>query len=850
MDTVNEEKNDKLLYSRKKESNIGGIRRSTVPRRLSCNKPEPHFIKEVDQDSLKQQDQVTEDFNFNDFLEILKKEPTERDLTDANYVIRFLKDTDLMNKFKSDREISQASYNQIMYICSIYINIQILKPKQILFKIDDIGDRFYIILKGTVDVLKPVPLPKILMTTREYFDYLLGMRSSNEKYLLNRTLKENSDTLNIPDIYEFERICAFIIRFIYITQTNKFDNYASIEHLVSIYNKSIQESNIDKDSIKNLDQSLRRHSYDHYKADLSEKKWLEEIDYKIKIADYEQESYINYILTITKDMEYKGITTFEYKKFISLKKGQYFGDMALDNLNKKRTATIQASDECFLGHISNKVYEEHIQAEKLKVRNKEIMFLNENFFFKIIPNVIFTKKYFSLFASYTFPRNYQVFREGSVTDKLVFVKDGCIEVSYTGNVLDINNTIRILVNKYVEFSNTPLGKTYTSQDDIIFLKSLLDDQVLSNLRNKSQKFLTDIKVKKIISISKILSKDILGMEEVFLGNLDRLMKATVHSDISKMYLINLETLKSILDSEKKCLNIYMKICNEKVVSLIKRLYNIKQTFIAKSLNECKLEENLRGRYKSETENQNGIKIKKMIKIVNSSRLKSNDSTLKLGTERLITNTSMYNEKRNISFYNKDTENKFKLKKIEPRTTNLAIPENSKQNDLVFLTGGVSLKVKTLSSMADPKNLYSESLSNKKQQKVVKVIDTGNRKSFDLLHSTDCLNFNSVVDSMINQSNLNKRKVNNSDQSKFYSAKSSIVENQLPYIKKYKRNNVLKKSIKINKDEKNLDGTLKEIIYLESNPVESQGNETEEFLACKKGMLGYRLLSPAFRIKKK
>lgn len=81
------------------------------------------------------------------------------------------------------------------YFCAYVIRHESLVKSQVLFKIGDIGVRFYIILKGKVGVYKVKQLKKE-MFYKDFIEYMKYLRIGEEYYILDKTLEENKDLIN------------------------------------------------------------------------------------------------------------------------------------------------------------------------------------------------------------------------------------------------------------------------------------------------------------------------------------------------------------------------------------------------------------------------------------------------------------------------------------------------------------------------------------------------------------------------------------------------------------------------------------------------------------------------------
>ena len=76
-----------------------------------------------------------------------------------------------------------------------------------IFKFGEIGKSFYIILKGSINIL--VPKQKIeLLSIKEYYRYLAILAGYEEKELINHTINANAEIypLEIDDPIGYGRI--------------------------------------------------------------------------------------------------------------------------------------------------------------------------------------------------------------------------------------------------------------------------------------------------------------------------------------------------------------------------------------------------------------------------------------------------------------------------------------------------------------------------------------------------------------------------------------------------------------------------------------------------------------------
>ncbi len=69
----------------------------------------------------------------------------------------FIKSSDLIQKIENESQLDKKKYDteKLSYLIAENLNFIDVKKGEILFKIGEMGDRFYIILNGLVSVLKP-----------------------------------------------------------------------------------------------------------------------------------------------------------------------------------------------------------------------------------------------------------------------------------------------------------------------------------------------------------------------------------------------------------------------------------------------------------------------------------------------------------------------------------------------------------------------------------------------------------------------------------------------------------------------------------------------------------------------
>ena len=117
-----------------------------------------------------------------------KNERTDRDIFILNSYLKLQKH--FMQLFQSEGE--NIEIEEILTKINKSLKCQSKEAHHFLFKIGNKGFKFYIILQGNVSVLIPKTI-NINMNEEQYINYLKFLYSSNENYLLEKTLKNNKN---------------------------------------------------------------------------------------------------------------------------------------------------------------------------------------------------------------------------------------------------------------------------------------------------------------------------------------------------------------------------------------------------------------------------------------------------------------------------------------------------------------------------------------------------------------------------------------------------------------------------------------------------------------------------------
>ena len=496
-------------------------------------------------------------------------------------ISKIIRKSKLMEKLEkeftsSDKKIDLSS---LSYMCAKNLLFMELKKGKILFRVGDMGDRFYLILSGKITILKP---KKVIykMNLQEYLTYLQLLLKEKENFLFNEVILQNCTSIPITNIEEIKNI--FRILFILDLRDKVLNGIVSNnKELAKFFEESKQEySDYDLDS-KFLELLETKNN-----KLIINKNWNTYILEKCVITKGD-------IRTLGRYKEYnnkKHVVCYVYESILYMGPGFFFGDAALEEKVNKRNATIRAEEDCILGFLKSADYANMILPQRKLEKMKEVNFLITNYFFKNINVSFFEKNLFHHFILNEYSRGTILFNSDEMPKNLILLKEGQLSLSIKCSIIDINNIIENICDKVIlENSDELLHKKIITKDKIRTLKRYVDeDEVLSNLKEYSKEFINEIHKKRTFQIAMVNSAETIGLEEIFL-QIPYITQGVVMSEKMISYDLEVEKIKTLLIETNLISYNYLKTAISKIFSLIERLYNLKQNWIdiAKMRHETK-----------------------------------------------------------------------------------------------------------------------------------------------------------------------------------------------------------------------------------------------------------------------
>ena len=488
------------------------------------------------------------DFNNNEvifnIIEIIKKDPEKRTMSDLLKIVKYLTTTKLGQYFKDEFEQKEV-FEKLITFCGVEIRYKLFKKGETIFKIGELPDYFYMILYGKVEILKPTPKKKLL-TGYQYFCYLMDLIKKNENYLFNLCIKEN-----VSDFY-IQKDESKDIHYIYLlVLLDQISRHKIVDFATAL--------NITRISIEDLGLDPRQ---------INSNKYLLENIKKIKrrlpdIPGAIIQKYFFFDDRLTK----KEVTIFDYLKFLSLEAKAYFGDSAMDS-NTTRNATVIAAEDTYVAYISNHLYYKNVVVEKAAIIDKKIRFLNSNFIFGKINAKKFEGKYFSWFICNKYKKGDIIFNEGDIPTNVYFIEQGDVELYSSKNIIEFQKVIDYLEKK----KNIILkSKTWEENKDEknclhTYDKINFNCMELKNQINKKEK-------KRIILLK---NNEDIGMLSFYFGY-PYIYSCVVSSTFAKIYKIDNKYLSDLLMKEKQCYDDLVNRIENKLTLFHERFFNINNT---------------------------------------------------------------------------------------------------------------------------------------------------------------------------------------------------------------------------------------------------------------------------------
>jgi len=484
--------------------------------------------------NIKKDRKSTKKINIKEVIEKINI-PIERRTMDDIYLIRkYLKTTQLRRLFQNEIKPKDDLYNKLLAFLSFQIKFKKIPKNEILFKIGEHTNYFYLIIEGKVDILKPMSTIHII-SGYEYFLKLMEYRKT-DRYLYSLCIQENKKN------FEIKKKDAELIPYIYLIykldeiKNRYFVDFKSVLDLIGI---TPEELDLDPGKIHS-------NGYIFNKSK----------EIKLKIPLITQNELMNYKFLDEKTNKSE-VILYQYEPFLRFDKNKYFGDAAITGKGV-RNGTAQIVEDCYFGYWDLNLYNLNFFHYKKAIFERKVNFLYNNFFFGKINIKKFETHFFNWFLSEEYTNNEIIYKENSPANFVYFIEEGTIELNSTRTIIEIQLLLQKIKEKRLSMDEKDQNLEYNN----------INSEWL-DIENKVDK-------KEIYRILILNKNSILGLES-FYYQIPFLTSARVISPHAKIMKIDGEHLYQMLIRASECVNELKTKVLDKMDLMTNRFFSLNNT---------------------------------------------------------------------------------------------------------------------------------------------------------------------------------------------------------------------------------------------------------------------------------
>ena len=378
-------------------------------------------------------------------------------------------------EFLSKNPTQTTQCDDLLSRVSTHIKYEKHPKNKVLMRFGDKGDKYYIILSGSVSIL--IPHEQVThLSVVDYMKYLILLYIGKENELLSKTITSNASSSGYSFI-EKDVISIFDL-FNLIRETKVISSRnADTKYYDVLINKLSKGKHINFDNRHDIEMLFNKHLIGnpllnvlHYNVlyvlyKFMEEKYEEFVHNNNNNYNYYDDCSINYqhvkphlplndMFTVNEYISlYEPQTSnstihdplikyYKYDYVTSLYSGQGFGELALQGVHLRRTATILiSSDTCHFGTLTKSVYELCLKTAKNRLRYKAVNYFLKGPIFKSVSTNLFEGKIFNFFVNSEYERGAMLFRRGCCLDKVYFIKEGEVELYMKLTLQELNALI-------------------------------------------------------------------------------------------------------------------------------------------------------------------------------------------------------------------------------------------------------------------------------------------------------------------------------------------------------------------------------------------------------------------------
>lgn len=483
---------------------------------------------------IKKDKKATKKINIKEVIEKINI-PIEKRTMDDLYIIRkYLKTTQIRKLFQNEIKPKDDLYNKLLAFLSFQIKFKKIPKNEILFKIGEHTNYFYLIIEGKVDILKPMSNISII-SGYEYFLQLMNYRK-NDRYLYSLCIQENKTN------FEIKKKDAELIPYIYlIYKLDEIKNryFVDFKSVLDIIDITPEELDLDPDKI---------HSNGYI---FNKSKQI-----KLKIPFIAQNELLSYKFLDEKTNK-REVILYKYEPFLRFEKNRFFGDAAFTGKGV-RNGTARIVEDCYFGYWDLHLYNLNFFHYKKALFERKVNFLYNNFFFGKINIKKFETHFFNWFLSEEYENNEIIYKENSPANFVYFIEEGTIELNSTRTILEIQLLLQKIQEKRSSMDEKDKNLEY------------------NNINSEWLDIEDKVDKKEIYRILILNKNNILGLES-FYYQIPFLTSARVISPKAKIMKIDNEHMYQMLIRASECMNELKTKVLDKMDLITSRFFSLNNT---------------------------------------------------------------------------------------------------------------------------------------------------------------------------------------------------------------------------------------------------------------------------------
>ena len=725
-----------------------------------------------------------------------------------NTISNLILNSKLINKIEGDLE-TKDSLNSLMNTFIKNLTFRYFEKDSILYHTGETDNKFYFIIKGRLSSLKPIKTIEE-MSFDDYILYLIDLKNKKEINLLKKVIILNSKPAPIKTIEDIKRINRIIFKRKLEKLINSEDNKILTDNndLEIFFKEYYQDYKYYNMSNKELQKLLTNRG--KIVLGVKNREWDDYILEHCKLTS-DENSFFETFEPIFKRNRYI-FHCFKYEYNEEYIDSDYFGEFSLEEDKEERNQTLRFEDDTTIAWITIDDYIDIISPQKKIEKKNDIMRLNNSFCFKDISERVFKRNYYEMFIKKQYSRNTIIFSPETESNSIFFIKKGKIALQLNCSIIDLHKLIKLILDKLndVAWPVENYQKRILSKERLKVLEfQYLDDPLIRNMKSLDKTLKIELEKKRNFQIAVFSDFEMVGLEEVYL-HMEHYAKAIVLGDKILYNELPISKFNEILQNEMRLIReSYVQVSVNRILSLLKRLFDIKQNFL--SMAKIKNTADINQFYDNIVEESNTENLyynynydkklninnnKTTIPQINFANKNTNNDEIKNENSRKMTLKSAKPIKsaRKIRNYdlkleiNKDNKERAKSGKYEEKSNNNIDDEEFKINKNkignIIVVGNRRININQLKREINESKFIKDTEENSKALKkidkhLIEQKQSNLTKSFE-----EKSNYNIEYQNSIN---VNKEKINTFKSKKFNRENISIKLDENEYFKSRKNN---------------------------------------------------------------